>query len=183
MRTAELDPTPRSANPTARSVSPMPAPLVQYGGDLLLAERRDQETHRCRGQVVFVRGVDQVVDGCLVATQAPLRRPLRRPPPRSRSHAYLTRRLPEGKTDRVIRRILKRYIARELYRRLTNIEASPRHVTRSPPIPLDARKRGASEIGNGRITGGYQHRHRLLLIVDGRKRSSHVGWAYAVRCH
>ena len=35
-----------------------------------------------------------------------------------RTHAYLTRRRAEGKTDRDIRRILKRYIARELYRTL-----------------------------------------------------------------
>jgi transposase len=35
-----------------------------------------------------------------------------------RTHAYLTRRRAEGKTDRDIRRILKRYIARELYRAL-----------------------------------------------------------------
>ena len=47
-------------------------PLAQYGGELFLAERRDQETHRCREQVVFVRSVDQVVDGCLVATQVRL---------------------------------------------------------------------------------------------------------------
>jgi transposase len=35
-----------------------------------------------------------------------------------RTHAYLTRRRAEGKTDRDIRRILKRYIARELHRAL-----------------------------------------------------------------
>jgi transposase len=35
-----------------------------------------------------------------------------------RTHAYITRRRAEGKTDRDIRRILKRYIARELYRTL-----------------------------------------------------------------
>jgi hypothetical protein len=35
-----------------------------------------------------------------------------------RTHAYITRRRAEGKTDPEIRRCLKRYIARELYRRL-----------------------------------------------------------------
>ena len=35
-----------------------------------------------------------------------------------RTHAYIARRRAEGKTDREIRRILKRYIARELYRTL-----------------------------------------------------------------
>jgi transposase len=35
-----------------------------------------------------------------------------------RTHAYVQRRRAEGKTDREIRRILKRYIARELYRAL-----------------------------------------------------------------
>jgi transposase len=35
-----------------------------------------------------------------------------------RTRAYITRRRAEGKTDREIRRILKRYIARELYRTL-----------------------------------------------------------------
>jgi transposase len=36
-----------------------------------------------------------------------------------RTHAYITRRTAEGKTPREIRRCLKRYIARELYRQLT----------------------------------------------------------------
>ncbi len=35
------------------------------------------------------------------------------------TRAYLTRRRAEGKTDREIRRCLKRYIARQLYRHLT----------------------------------------------------------------
>ena len=35
------------------------------------------------------------------------------------TRAYITRRRAEGKTDREIRRCLKRYIARELYRTLT----------------------------------------------------------------
>jgi transposase len=35
-----------------------------------------------------------------------------------RTQAYLTRRRAEGKTDREIRRTLKRYIARELFRAL-----------------------------------------------------------------
>ena len=35
-----------------------------------------------------------------------------------RTRAYVDRRRTEGKTDREIRRCLKRYIARELYRRL-----------------------------------------------------------------
>jgi transposase len=37
----------------------------------------------------------------------------------ARTHAYITRRTAEGKTPREIRRCLKRYIARELYRQLT----------------------------------------------------------------
>jgi hypothetical protein len=35
-----------------------------------------------------------------------------------RTANYITRRRAEGKTDREIRRILKRYIAREIYRTL-----------------------------------------------------------------
>ena len=38
--------------------------------------------------------------------------------------AYLTRRRAEGKTDREIRRCLKRYIARQLYRTLTSALAT-----------------------------------------------------------
>jgi transposase len=37
-----------------------------------------------------------------------------------RTHAYIARRRAEGKTDPEIRRCLKRYIARELYRCLNN---------------------------------------------------------------
>jgi hypothetical protein len=36
-----------------------------------------------------------------------------------RTRAYVARRTAEGKTTREIRRCLKRYIARELYRHLT----------------------------------------------------------------
>jgi hypothetical protein len=36
-----------------------------------------------------------------------------------RARAYVARRTAEGKTTREIRRCLKRYIARELYRQLT----------------------------------------------------------------
>jgi hypothetical protein len=36
-----------------------------------------------------------------------------------RTAAYIERRRKEGKTDREIRRCLKRYIARELFRELT----------------------------------------------------------------
>ncbi|MFE9658403.1 transposase [Micromonospora sp. NPDC006431] len=43
------------------------------------------------------------------------------------TRAYADRRRAQGKTDREIKRCLKRYIARELYRRLEN-----------PPQPLDA---------------------------------------------
>jgi len=45
-----------------------------------------------------------------------------------RTRAYVTRRTAEGKTAREIRRCLKRYIARELYRQLTrtmNLPAGP----------------------------------------------------------
>jgi transposase len=41
------------------------------------------------------------------------------------TRAYLQRRRAEGKTDREIKRCLKRYIARELYRRLENPPPSP----------------------------------------------------------
>lgn len=44
-----------------------------------------------------------------------------------RTRAYLARRRAEGKTDREIRRCLKRYIARELYR----------HLNRCPALALD----------------------------------------------
>ena len=44
------------------------------------------------------------------------------------TRAYIARRTAEGKTTREIRRCLKRYIARELYRQLTrsmNLPAGP----------------------------------------------------------
>jgi transposase len=40
-----------------------------------------------------------------------------------RTHAYINRRRAEGKTDREIRRCLKRYIARQIHRELTNAMA------------------------------------------------------------
>ncbi len=46
-----------------------------------------------------------------------------------RTRAYITRRTAQGKTTREIRRCLKRYIARELYRTLT--------ATMTTPPPLD----------------------------------------------
>jgi transposase len=42
-----------------------------------------------------------------------------------RTRAYVARRTAEGKTSREIRRCLKRYIARELYRTLTNTMSAP----------------------------------------------------------
>jgi transposase len=45
-----------------------------------------------------------------------------------RTRAYITRRTAEGKTPREIRRCLKRYIARELYRQLT-------HSMNLPAVP------------------------------------------------
>lgn len=42
-----------------------------------------------------------------------------------RTRAYLSRRTAEGKTPREIRRCLKRYIARQLYRTLTAAAATP----------------------------------------------------------
>ena len=42
-----------------------------------------------------------------------------------RTRAYLARRTAEGKTAREIRRCLKRYIARELYRQLTRSMKPP----------------------------------------------------------
>jgi hypothetical protein len=41
-----------------------------------------------------------------------------------RTHAYITRRRAEGKTDPEIRRCLKRYIARELFRCLNTTMAT-----------------------------------------------------------
>lgn len=43
----------------------------------------------------------------------------------ARSRAYVARRTAEGKSSREIRRCLKRYIARELYRTLTRAMSSP----------------------------------------------------------
>ena len=43
----------------------------------------------------------------------------------SRTRAYVARRTAEGKTTRKIRRCLKRYIARELYRPLTRSMTPP----------------------------------------------------------
>jgi transposase len=40
-----------------------------------------------------------------------------------RTHTYINRRRAEGKTDREIRRCLKRYIARQIHRELTNARA------------------------------------------------------------
>jgi hypothetical protein len=42
-----------------------------------------------------------------------------------RTRAYIDRRTTEGKTPREIRRCLKRYIARELYKHLTHAMTSP----------------------------------------------------------
>ena len=42
-----------------------------------------------------------------------------------RTRAYIARRTAEGKTPREIRRCLKRYIARELYRQLTQSMKPP----------------------------------------------------------
>jgi transposase len=42
-----------------------------------------------------------------------------------RTRAYIDRRTAEGKTPREIRRCLKRYIARELYKHLTHAMTSP----------------------------------------------------------
>ena len=43
-----------------------------------------------------------------------------------RTRAYVARRTAEGKTPREIRRCLKRYIARELYRQLNQLDESAR---------------------------------------------------------
>jgi hypothetical protein len=45
-----------------------------------------------------------------------------------RTRAYVARRTAEGKTTREIRRCLKRYIARELYRHLTRSMNPPRRA-------------------------------------------------------
>jgi hypothetical protein len=43
----------------------------------------------------------------------------------ARTHAYIEKRRAEGKTDKEIRRCLKRYIARELHHTLTKIMTEP----------------------------------------------------------
>ena len=43
----------------------------------------------------------------------------------ARTHAYIEKRRSEGKTDKEIRRCLKRYIARELHHTLTTIMTAP----------------------------------------------------------
>jgi transposase len=48
-----------------------------------------------------------------------------------RTRAYITRRRAEGKTDPEIRRCLKRYIARELYRCLNTAIATGHHIEAS----------------------------------------------------
>ena len=53
-----------------------------------------------------------------------------------RTIAYRERRRAEGKTDREIRRCLKRYIARELYRALTP-KKDPTTDRHQPPQTLD----------------------------------------------
>jgi transposase len=49
----------------------------------------------------------------------------------ARTHAYIEKRRSEGKTDREIRRCLKRYIARELHHTLTKIMTTP-HIEEAP---------------------------------------------------
>ena len=51
------------------------------------------------------------------------------------TRAYLTRRRAQGKTDREIRRCLKRYIARQLYRALTAA------MTPAPALPAQSAAR------------------------------------------
>jgi transposase len=49
------------------------------------------------------------------------------------TQAYVQRRRAEGKTDREIRRCIKRYLARHLYRTLANpAPRTPGHWVRSP---------------------------------------------------
>ena len=49
----------------------------------------------------------------------------------ARTHAYIENRRSEGKTDKEIRRCLKRYIARELHHTLTKIMTEP-HTEETP---------------------------------------------------
>ncbi len=53
-----------------------------------------------------------------------------------RTRAYVARRTAEGKTSREIRRCLKRYVARELYRALTP-PSDPTADLDIRPLPLD----------------------------------------------
>lgn len=46
--------------------------------------------------------------------------------------AYAARRLAEGKTMREVKRCLKRYVARQLYRQLQSSPTSQGHASRSP---------------------------------------------------
>jgi cell division protein YceG involved in septum cleavage len=49
------------------------------------------------------------------------------------TRAYVEKRRAEGRTTKEIRRILKRYLARQIYRTLTRNPAATNH----PPAPLD----------------------------------------------
>jgi hypothetical protein len=42
--------------------------------------------------------------------------------------AYVERRRAAGKTDKEIRRCIKRYLARHLYRRLNRLDKTPTHA-------------------------------------------------------
>ena len=57
-----------------------------------------------------------------------------------RTRAYVARHTAEGKTPREIRRCLKRYITRELYRSLTATMTTPADVG-APSMPDTARPR------------------------------------------
>ncbi len=60
------------------------------------------------------------------------------------TRAYLTRRRAQGKTDREIRRCLKRYIARQLYRALTTAMTQPPHHHRDPRLDRHRTRLGSS---------------------------------------
>jgi transposase len=60
------------------------------------------------------------------------------------THAYVARRTAQGKTDKEIRRCLKRYIARQLYRTLTNGMSTAAIHPYGPLTSYDARKEETS---------------------------------------
>ena len=66
-----------------------------------------------------------------------------------RTHAYIAKRRTEGKTDNEIRRLLKRYIVREIYRYLNTEIAARQHREASSGLSGAERRDG--------VCGGHLH--------------------------